>query len=90
MKDTVAHGEELMPHRTSSATCGSNSQAEPVHTESQLPAATAANPTTPIRKLTRNRGLIIQEQAIVEDSLEKGSPPERNSPTRKGKRLFDG
>lgn len=87
MRDTIEPGEELMPHRNNPAIYGSNSQSEPVHTESQ-PAA--APPTTPIRKLTRNRGLIIQEQAIVQDSLEKGSPPSRGtSSRRKGKRMFD-
>ncbi|XP_020268102.1 non-structural maintenance of chromosomes element 4 homolog A-like [Asparagus officinalis] len=83
MKNTVAHGEELMPHRINRDTCGSSSQSDQVHAESQ-PAS-----VTPIRKLTRNRGLVIQEEAIVEDSLEKSSPSrQENSLKQKGKRLF--
>jgi len=88
MKDSVALGEELMPHRTCSAARGSSLQSEPVHHTESQPAT--AIPTTPIRKLTRNRGLIIQENAVVEDSLEKGSPPRRETaPRLKGKRLYE-
>lgn len=64
MVDSVGAGEELMPHRN--ALFSSNSQ----------PSA----PTTPIRKLSRNRGLIIQEESIVDDT------PENDN--HKRKRLF--
>lgn len=87
MKDTVILGEELMPHRISSDNCGRSSQSEPMHIESH-PLAAAPNPSTPIRKLTRNRGLTIQEDAYVEDSLEKGSPRRDAPPKGKGKRLL--
>lgn len=58
----LPHGEELMPHREQQ-TCLAASQADPVSCNSQ-----SALPTTPIRKLTRNRGLVIQEETVIEDS----------------------
>lgn len=98
MVDTVEPGEELMPHRTSPFTSDGISQVEGVHAEHQ--AAADPPPTTPIRKLTRNRGLIIQEQSVVQDPVErdsssrgKGKKPvvedsvERWYSRRKGKRL---
>lgn len=42
-------------------------------------------PTTPIRKLTRNRGLVLQEKLVVENSPENDNT-ERTAAIRKGKR----
>ncbi|XXG56664.1 hypothetical protein AAC387_Pa03g4016 [Persea americana] len=55
MADSVQIGNELMPHRT------------------RLPRSDsqASAPTTPIRKLCRNRGLVMQEQSVDDDSPEK-------------------
>lgn len=79
MKESTSEGEELMPHRT-----GSQSE---VNCELQHDVPRQA---TPIRKFTRNRGLTINENAVVEDSLEKGSPPLRGPSQRQnGKRLFE-
>lgn len=63
MVDGVVSGEQLMPHRSGPSMCNTSSQAEPTHGDSQSGA-----PSTPIRKLTRNRGLVIQEETIVEDT----------------------
>lgn len=84
MMDSVGSGEELMPHRSCPSMCSTSLQAEPPDGDSQ-----SAAPSTPIRKLTRNRGLIIQEETVVEDTPEKdpsGEPP----PRRKGRRLCAG
>ncbi|GFS37420.1 hypothetical protein Acr_00g0051910 [Actinidia rufa] len=62
MMDSVGAGEELMPRRNQENIIN-DSQKERTPNE-----ARAAGPTTPIRKLTRNRGLVFQEQAVVEDS----------------------
>ncbi|XP_030448013.2 non-structural maintenance of chromosomes element 4 homolog A isoform X1 [Syzygium oleosum] len=62
MISTLPHGEELMPHREQQI-CSVASQADPVSRNSQ-----SALTTTPIRKLTRNRGLVIQEESVVQDS----------------------
>ncbi|KAI9094773.1 hypothetical protein K1719_026579 [Acacia pycnantha] len=62
MKDMVPEGEELMPHRTQFCTVIA-SQVETV-CDSQAPLV-----TTPIKKLTRNRGLVVQED-VVEESPE--------------------
>ncbi|PNX66728.1 non-structural maintenance of chromosomes element-like protein, partial [Trifolium pratense] len=60
MKDIVAEGEELMPHRIQysdmvdlpAKTSGDNSQ--------------QAAAVTPIRKISRNRGRVLQEEVVVE------------------------
>ncbi|KAF8403899.1 hypothetical protein HHK36_012005 [Tetracentron sinense] len=64
------------PIRDSQANRLSDSQVEPVPRESQ-----AMSPTMPIRKLCRNRGLIIQEQLVVEDSPESIDAAARASTT---------
>ncbi|XP_078438998.1 nse4, component of Smc5/6 DNA repair complex [Wolffia australiana] len=74
MKEKVMIGEEVMPHRHGGGavgSCGSESVAAPL-------------PMTPIRKLTRNRGLVLQGELVVEDS------PEAESAVagKKMKRLF--
>ncbi|GAB4851538.1 hypothetical protein Ancab_030941 [Ancistrocladus abbreviatus] len=85
MMDSVEVGEELMPHRNQVGTSGS-ADAEP---DSMPGHAGAAASTTPIRKLSRNRGLVLQEQTVIEDSPEQehyfdGST--RSAAIRKGKR----
>uniref|UniRef100_A0A7N0RJ93 Non-structural maintenance of chromosomes element 4 n=1 Tax=Kalanchoe fedtschenkoi TaxID=63787 RepID=A0A7N0RJ93_KALFE len=62
MMDMVPDGEELMPHREPLDSVPSSQEqpsAPQVDTQD-------AYPTTPIRKLSRNRGIIIQENAVVE------------------------
>lgn len=84
MQERVAAGEELMPDRSSlGASGGPSGQEERPPCEGSQSAA--APPTTPIRKLTRNRGLVVQEQLFVEDSPEDGAGP---SSRKKAKRLF--
>jgi len=58
MKGVVPEGEELMPHRSSEtiANTGGN------HTEAKEPLAT---PSTTIRKLCRNRGLVSQDEMVA-------------------------
>ncbi|XP_073047453.1 non-structural maintenance of chromosomes element 4 homolog A-like [Primulina eburnea] len=81
MLASVGVGDELMPHRydVNQESCTQpNSAAE---------EAQAAPPTTPIRKLSRNRGLVMQEQIVVEDSPESGDTAAvRAAAIRKGKR----
>jgi hypothetical protein len=59
MKGVVPEGEELMPHRSSEtiANTGGNN-----HTEAEVPLAT---PSTKIRKLCRNRGLVSQDEMMA-------------------------
>lgn len=64
MMDSVGVGEELMPPRNTCISDGS-------HT---------TMPTTPIRKLSRNRGRVVQDESIVDDT------PETDNVKRK--RLF--
>lgn len=83
MLDSVAAGEELMPHRLEANEARSN--AEP---DSEFDGSQAAQPSTPIRKLCRNRGLVIQEQTVVEDSPESdtNTATDRAAAIRRGKR----
>lgn len=61
MMQIVGRGEELMPHRSPSNNATSSS---------------IEKHSTPIRKLTRNRGLItVDEDSIVQDSIEKDLIP---------------
>ncbi|KAK4758147.1 hypothetical protein SAY87_019448 [Trapa incisa] len=64
MLDKVAVGEELMPHRQPLDT---SSAAEPAACDPE-----AVLPTTPILKLTRNRGLVVQEETMLEDTPKIG------------------
>ncbi|KAJ6756392.1 NON-STRUCTURAL MAINTENANCE OF CHROMOSOMES ELEMENT 4 [Salix purpurea] len=74
-------GEELMPNRNQ-INMPSDSLADPVPVESQ-----AGGPTTPIRKLSRNRGLVLQEKTIVEDPAPENDNIQLRIPAiRKGKR----
>lgn len=63
MKDMVPDGEELMPHRIPA-------YSEPASQEKPSAYSSQTGHTTPIRKLSRNRGRIVQEETIVEDSPE--------------------
>lgn len=85
MLDSV-EGEELMPHRAPAQTDPPCSDSEfPPESAPAEPETTAA--TTPIRKLCRNRGLVLQEQTVVEDSPEKSDDSRaRAAYIRKGKR----
>ncbi|EEF32434.1 Non-structural maintenance of chromosome element, putative [Ricinus communis] len=60
MMDMVPQGDELMPDRKNSV-----SETEPETNISQ-----GNTNRTPIRKLCRNRGLVVQEDSVVEDSPE--------------------
>lgn len=77
MMITVVPGEELMPHRSGPST------SEPSHGDSESGA-----PSTPIRKLTRNRGLVTQEQSVVDDTPERDLSDREASLRQKGKRLY--
>ena len=71
MKDVVPDGEELMPHRQQFCTLVDTQADTQVTVVS--PSSCKSPPVlvaTPIRKLSRNRGLIIQEQGVVEESPE--------------------
>ncbi|XP_026452239.1 non-structural maintenance of chromosomes element 4 homolog A-like [Papaver somniferum] len=83
MKDTVTIGEELMPHRTP-ANISSDTQGEVIGESSE--GATAGNLTTPIRKLSRNRSPIKQEDSVIEDSPENVNSNLSEAAIRKGKR----
>ncbi|XP_073157363.1 non-structural maintenance of chromosomes element 4 homolog A-like [Henckelia pumila] len=81
MLASVGVGDELMPHR-----CNVN-QPSSTQPNSVDEEAEAAPPTTPIRKLSRNRGLVMQEQIVVQDSPESGDTAAvRAAAIRKGKR----
>lgn len=72
-----------MPHRIE---VNETRNAQP-DSESESEDAQAALPTTPIRKLCRNRGLVMQEQSVVEDSPESNdTAAARAAAIRKGKR----
>lgn len=80
MMDAVSDGEELMPHRNNTNLAAA-SQVEPAVNNSQT-----GLPTTPIRKLTRNRGLVVQEESIVEESPDnKDGVPKRANAIRRCK-----
>ncbi|GAU12065.1 hypothetical protein TSUD_00290 [Trifolium subterraneum] len=66
MKDIVAEGDELMPHRIQSSDMV-DSHAE-TSSDNCQPAA-----VTPIRKISRNRGRVLQEEVVVEESPEDES-----------------
>lgn len=79
MLDSVEVGEELMPHRNpEDITSDSRTDKTPEETQ-------AMGTLTPIRKLSRNRGLVLQEQSVVADSPESDDSAARAA-IRKGKR----
>ncbi|XP_051138733.1 non-structural maintenance of chromosomes element 4 homolog A-like [Andrographis paniculata] len=82
MLDSTVAGEELMPNRAEvdeTNMGGGGAQASRAEGE-------AAMPTTPIRKLCRNRGLVSQERSVVEDSPENENVSSGGRAIRKGKR----
>ena len=81
MLDSVAPGDELMPNRNPSNDASPKSQGESASDENET-----VLPTTPIRKFCRNRGLVLQEQTVVEDSPESGDSGSRRAAIRNGKR----
>ncbi|KVI03509.1 Non-structural maintenance of chromosome element 4 [Cynara cardunculus var. scolymus] len=81
MLDSVAPGDELMPNRNPAYDASPNSQRESASDENGT-----VLPTTPIRKFCRNRGLVLQEQTVVEDSPESGDSRSRAAAIRRGKR----
>ncbi|CAN8288322.1 unnamed protein product [Cochlearia groenlandica] len=62
MSELVPMGEELMPHRETSISSSSCPSASVDFVQDSQ--------TTPIRKLSRNRGLVVQEETVVEDTPE--------------------
>lgn len=80
MLDSVTVGDELMPHRNPEDEIN-YSQTDKSPEETQ-----AIGTTTPIRKLSRNRGLVLQEQSVVADSPESDDSAARRAAIRKGKR----
>ncbi|XP_014512507.1 non-structural maintenance of chromosomes element 4 homolog A [Vigna radiata var. radiata] len=64
MKDVVPEGEELMPHRVQCATVAYPRERMGVDDSQPVLAL------TPIRKLSRNRGLVVQEESVVEETPE--------------------
>ena len=81
-----ASDQELMPHRSNSGSVGASGS------ESMMLSAPEEGagplPRTPIRKLTRNRGLVVQDELVVEDSPEEGSGNGRGRMRKKVKRLL--
>lgn len=61
--DLVPVGEELMPHRERSNDLASSQADTGVDFQAPYNA-------TPIKKFSRNRGLVIQEESVVQDSPE--------------------
>lgn len=85
MKDVVPEGKELMPHRIQFCTVidsqtemgGYNSQSAlsvtPIRLAQPEMGGDNSQPAlsvTPIRKFSRNRGLVVQEEGVVEESPE--------------------
>lgn len=64
MMDVVAVGKELMRHRNHSSSLAAY-QKETAADNSQ-----AALPTSPIRKLSKNRGLVLVEGSVKQQSFE--------------------
>lgn len=73
MMENVVAGEEVMPHRNPRGANGGGEDAR-------------AGARTPIRKLSRNRGLVMHDEMVVEDSPQNANSGDH----RKRRRLFDG
>ncbi|KAG7600166.1 Non-structural maintenance of chromosome element 4 C-terminal [Arabidopsis suecica] len=76
MSEMVPLGQELMPHR------------ETAVASSSCPAASADftqdTQTTPIRKLSRNRGLVVQEETVLEEeTVVEDTPDTKGDETRR-------
>ncbi|XP_020239982.1 non-structural maintenance of chromosomes element 4 homolog A [Cajanus cajan] len=63
MKDLVPDGKELMPNRIQ---CCTAVDSQEMGGDNSQPALAL----TPIRKLSRNRGLVVQDESVVEESPE--------------------
>ncbi|RAL51792.1 hypothetical protein DM860_010510 [Cuscuta australis] len=87
MMASVVEGEELMPHRNKDVQTAR--EAPPRNAEGETERETS----TPIRKLSRNRGLVLQEQqVVVDESPEAGVDSGRATAaaaSRKGKRKLE-
>lgn len=88
MKEVVVDGDELMPHRTQSSLSGEDNEERhnednEEHSEERNEELEACAQRTPIRKLCRNRGLVLQEQMVVAETPE-------GDKTSKRRRLFRG
>ncbi|XP_022933647.1 non-structural maintenance of chromosomes element 4 homolog A-like isoform X1 [Cucurbita moschata] len=83
MMDIVPVGEELMPHRNFL-----NSAPMPQEEATTDDSESASLPTTPIRKLSRNRGLVMQ--TVVEDSPDNGAHSGPTAMLRCKKKLSQG
>ncbi|KAG6411452.1 hypothetical protein SASPL_129534 [Salvia splendens] len=83
MLDSVAAGEELMPHRADVNEARSNAEAEVEFDEPQV-----APSSTHLRKLCRNRGLVMRELTVEEVSPESdcNKATDRAAAIRRGKR----
>ncbi|GLT88294.1 hypothetical protein SLE2022_063270 [Rubroshorea leprosula] len=79
MKSFVKVGEELMPRRNQDVPGG-------CYSDPPLGEPETAGATTPIRKLSRNRGLVLQDEPVVEDSTERDNKVQRAAAIQKGKR----
>lgn len=83
MKNVVPDGKELMPHRMQYCTVV-DSQVDMGGDNS--PEALAV---TPIKKLSRNRGRIVQEESVVEDSPECDEENNKAAAIRRCKRKLN-
>lgn len=83
MTEFVGDGEELMPPRYQENMTSNSQPSDAPSGQSQAAAngptspirklsRNRSGPTTPIRKLSRNRGLVLQEQSVVEGSSPEG------------------
>ncbi|OAY66268.1 non-structural maintenance of chromosomes element 4 homolog A isoform X2 [Ananas comosus] len=80
MMENVVAGEEVMPHRNPRGANGGGGGG------GGGGEAARAGPRTPIRKLSRNRGLVMHDEMVVEDSPQNANSGDH----RKRRRLFDG
>lgn len=81
MMENVVAGEEVMPHRNPGGANGGGGSSGGSGGE-----AARAGARTPIRKLSRNRGLVMHDEMVVEDSPQNANSGDH----RKRRRLFDG
>ncbi|KAI3802136.1 hypothetical protein L1987_30263 [Smallanthus sonchifolius] len=79
MLESVAEGDELMRHRN--PTTDTSASTQRLENETVLL-------TTPVRKISRNRGRFLQEHTVVEDSPESGDSGSRGGGGRQRKRKF--
>ncbi|XP_062112219.1 non-structural maintenance of chromosomes element 4 homolog A [Humulus lupulus] len=83
MSNYVGIGGELMPHRSHANSAQPEQPSQPNQpTEERQSTAPAPSPTptTPIRKFTRNRGLVLHDQAVLEESPDSEPSVVEDSP----------